>query len=698
MILARRPSSTPSRYMLLDTRWSERGEDGFALYHLRLAHVFRRRARARSVTEERCVAGTTPMSLPQLLTLIQLPVELVPRGLHDRVQFGDVSATLIVDAVHGVLTCVAGFAVCGVSSQDKLLFFNRPSAVTSSLFGSRQTRSVIPQLNEVVYSPINRWCSLQCRSVLDTAVFPHIHMHSAHRCLAPLFQYVLCETEGNVELSQKATREFRAGHGKLADYSKLHAAFPSQLRPTSALFALQPHLPSGYWEIPASALIAPSSYDSLIQPEFTSSLSPLTVSSSASHAIVGISEADADVLHHVASYLDMNSILFGFIPAVHSLPSATIAFNDDTYGRPMLLSRYGALCDAALWEAELLCEWRLDKLSRDAAELCKQLESATFKNRPSHSPSHLLAWNDSLRKEMSRAVHRNIHWAAIFDLQTRINKYVIRVMLQRKEDVLPQLYQTPTAVVQHRLHMAKYWSHTVRPTYLTLPDAATALLMCVPPFHAVPTHNDTLATGEERSRSRSYMTVQNVSPHVVDFADIYTRGHTVLSLYMGPVYVMADAQTAGRGVEVGVVVPRTRKNPLGFAPLMYRNRRRNRMRREDTVVRQLYMDDVNQLLVTARLDDNDSIGVMQMNETMSASFERLGVTALIEQTRAEWKRVAKEHRSASAGNDEAGEQDDQEPADDAATIRHGPVTEYWYVRELMMELLDSLRRSMGEKR
>ena len=116
------------------------------------------------------------------------------------------------------------------------------------------------------------------------------------------------------------------------------------------------------------------------------------------------------------------------------------------------------------------------------------------------------------------------------------------------------------------------------------------------------------------------------------------------------------------------------------------------------MVRQLYMDDVNQLLVTARLDDNDSIGVMQMNETMSASFERLGVTALIEQTRAEWKRVAKEHRSASAGNDEAGEQDDQEPADDAATIRHGPVTEYWYVRELMMELLDSLRRSMGEKR
>ena len=73
----------------------------------------------------------------------------------------------------------------------------------------------------------------------------------------------------------------------------------------------------------------------------------------------------------VASYLDINSLLFGLLPAVHSLPSFTTAFNSDMYGRRVLLSRFGALCDAALWSTRLLDEWRCHKLRQDCAELSK---------------------------------------------------------------------------------------------------------------------------------------------------------------------------------------------------------------------------------------------------------------------------------------------------------------------------------------
>ena len=211
--------------------------------------------------------------------------------------------------------------------------------------------------------------------------------------------------------------------------------------------------------------------------------------------------------------------------------------------------------------------------------------------------------------------------------------------------------------------------------------------------------------------------------HVVHFADICTRGECTWSLYMGPVYVMEDAHTAERGVEVGVVVPRTRRNMLGFTPLTHRNRRRSWVRRRDTVVRQLYIDDVNQLPVTIRAtNDHDHLGLVTINVSISAGFEQFGATPLVEQTRAEWKRVAEEHRAAAAiaaGNapvepdtrdnkqaqdsteakEEAGEQDEEETGEaprDATTPRHGPVIEYEYAMGLMTVWLNSLALSMEE--
>ena len=210
----------------------------------------------------------------------------------------------------------------------------------------------------------------------------------------------------------------------------------------------------------------------------------------------------------------------------------------------MLLSRFGAWSDAALWTEAVLGLWRREGFQaqkRDgmerheydselAGELCQQ----------------------QVDEAERRALGRDIHWATIFDLHTRINKFLVRVMLQRKEDMLPQLYQRPhqhnpaPANANDRLGVPTTDDQptlstppgTVRPTYLTAPDAAMVLLLCVPPFHSLPRWvRRTITTDDECVLEDS--NILNASPHHVDFAGIVQWGvasdvYSIWSLYMGP--------------------------------------------------------------------------------------------------------------------------------------------------------------------
>ena len=72
------------------------------------------------------------------------------------------------------------------------------------------------------------------------------------------------------------------------------------------------------------------------------------------------------------SYLDNNTLLFGVLPAVHSLPSVTASLFGRSDGRRVLLSRFGGCSDAALWSEELLAEWRLSEFSKQRAEVEKR--------------------------------------------------------------------------------------------------------------------------------------------------------------------------------------------------------------------------------------------------------------------------------------------------------------------------------------
>ena len=173
--------------------------------------------------------------------------------------------------------------------------------------------------------------------------------------------------------------------------------------------------------------------------------------------------------------------------------------------------------------------------------------------------------NDEMRElvslEESRALKRDVFWAAIFDLQLRVYRYLIRVMLQRKEDILPQHYQRTSAIITLSslvsLTSQPARPGTVRPVYLTPPSAALELLMSCRQFHPLPT----TAAGMDIITDWQWLLEKtdalcNTSPHHSEFANVlgftHGSGHGchLWSLYMGPVYVYENDYTAGKGIDV----------------------------------------------------------------------------------------------------------------------------------------------------
>ena len=82
-----------------------------------------------------------------------------------------------------------------------------------------------------------------------------------------------------------------------------------------------------------------------------------------------------------------------------------------------------------MWHAELLGEWRRDGFEQQKAEV-------KVKHRDRASAEQLCA-------QQAAANQYDVYWAAVMDLQRRINRFLVGVMLQMKEDVLPQLCERP---------------------------------------------------------------------------------------------------------------------------------------------------------------------------------------------------------------------------------------------------------------
>ena len=546
------------------------------------------------------------MSLAQLLRLLNLPTDRLPPALLHSVRFDDFdtpafATTLKVSTSTGGAVCITGTSRCGQSKRDSMQFFHRLGIATALL-----DESQLPSVDIKSRSPVITWLRLQCRDVLDPAVFPQLAALTAGRCLEPLYQYVLCETEGGVELSDEQRAEFETGHRLIVDHQQYEVLHPSiPLRPTNAVLALQPHLPSGYLELPLSALTAlPATIAfqlpalSVLSSSSASSV-PLHTTPPQCHLLVQLAACSPDLLRLCADFLDTTSILLGLQPAVHSLSAVSAALTGSTYGRRVLVARYGLWSDCGEWSGELLSEWR---------------QSGS---------------------EWHRAHPHDVYWAAVADLQQRINRYLVRVMLQRKEDILPQLYAQPHAIVVPTLTTAPVQPGSVRPVYTHVPDVAMALLLCVPPFHSLLTLVKPYTVATDEQCALDGVLVIKGSSHHVDFAsvmctaDVYTyHSGGVWALYMGPVYVWENEHTAGRGYAVDVTEPR---------PVQGASRR----------CRQLYIDDVDRLPVV-RLMRDDNEGMRLYAPTLAACFEAKGVTERAEQTRAKWRRVMEQHTAAAA--------------------------------------------------
>ena len=638
------------------------------------------------------LTATTPMSLNQLLAIIKLPASLVPEALLDRVHFGRFTAQLIVHAATGVAHCLAGSADCGPSKRDKLLFFNRlatthltlaegdvpdePPLGLGDLFvdGLRASESVTSaadtaatteqqrkesaqqsadtaELKWVTQWPLQRWLRLGSRAVLDPSVFPQLATLTAQIALEPLYTYVLCETTSGVKLSDEQVKRFHDG------YKQTLPIYPASLKPTNAVYALQPHLPSGYFELPVSALTLPPASTSPpghTATDFSSSTS-LSASSAVSRAFLQLAEGSSELFRQCVDYLDANSLLFGLLPAVHSLPAVTAAIANSTYGRRALISRYGACSDAALWSGALLMKWREEGFEQHVASETKGRVARRVEGREASErvETELL---EQVDRERRRAHKHDVYWAAIIDLQTRINKYLILVMLQRREDILPQLYQRAHAIALPPRDAAVSPPGTMRPVYQTVPRAALELLMCVAPFHPLPAawkdvdnphHDVRLATGHQRTAESKAL--NSASPHRAAFAPFLSSlsEQCQWSLYMGPVYVYADEHTAGLGYEVDMSDPSTFRNVDG-KPLSELRHMHGVQYKNDTAVRLTHLDDAELLpIVPCRWLPGGSAGQRMPHQphraTLAACFSSQGVSTLIADTRHKWRRVATKH-------------------------------------------------------
>lgn len=361
-------------------------------------------------------------------------------------------------------------------------------------------------------------------------------------------------------------------------------------------------------------------------------------------------------------YLDLNSLLFGVVPAMHALPSVTAALTSNTYGRRVLLSRYGAWNDAALWSAELLSKWQTEGFEQQRQEAAKWYEISDSDGREEIDKQRVL-----LDAAESRAAGREVHWAAVYDLQGRVNKYLVGVMQQKAEAVLPQM-QGQSLAVSHS-HAPAGAPGTVRPVYFTAPDAALELLLCVPPFHPVPSSARGNYLTMDTACSLDESNCDSWSPHRVDFAGFMqwngiSDGYSLWSLYMGPVYVYDNEHTAGMGYEVDIaqlssLTDQWGKHLYPAASTMKKGKTQQKQR----AIRQLFISDPNHLPVTQRMPFGCTQDIHMFAPTLAACFRAKGVTALIETTRAKWAAIVEKHTAAAratAENSDAEEEEDEE--------------------------------------
>ena len=193
-----------------------------------------------------------------------------------------------------------------------------------------------------------------------------------------------------------------------------------------------------------------------------------------------------------------------------------------------------------------------------------------------------------------------------------------------------------------------------------------ALLLCVAPFHPLPysVRSSEISVDEE---SGLELIVNNPSPHHVDFASFmnYTGmgdGCSLWSLYMGPVCVYENEHTAGKGVEVDVSAARQAE----WAKWRGEDAEDGVDLQEGRVVRQLYIDDVNQLPVTRCMPNfglEDSVHLYA--PTLAACFRARGVSAMIERQRRSWRLVAQRHAGSMASSKQRLDCDESQGEDDA---------------------------------
>ena len=656
-------------------------------------------------------AGRT-LSFPQLLSLggLQEATATVPAALLASVVFSSATSHLVARASDGSAGCMLGVAKCGISHLDELLWYIRlgvretapacaatPQPVVSSLRSGGATRQLPPGFSalrarlsseELMQStPVSRWLRLQCRERINEAVFPRLAEPCANRCLRPLWQHVYCVTDDGVTAEQSQVEEFDRGHMGVCRHMRYHPSIPTGYRPMNALVALQPHLPHGFLEVPVTQQLLTPPATALVLavsasgPSASSSSSPTPPGPQANHPearspskldvecspssnwLVRLS-VDAAVFQCCLDYLDCNSIFFGLLPAAHSLPTfVSAALTSASYWHRSLITRYGRYSDMSCWSADVLEQWRREGLQQRRVDIQARFNTDTAQQQ------RLLQLIDQEEKQLARY---GVFHAAALDIQGRLNRFLVSVMHQPAELVIPQRAVPAAASAWQASQTA-----ASKPALLHVPEAALLLLLSAPPFCPLPEGTKRLRLlwdGEKPHFSRDGVngpTLDNVptGQSAADFCGLLASREVwhksaVWSLYTGPTYVYSDASSAG---QVGAVAI----DPSSLSvPADQWGRPFEGSVDPSRPILLLYPSDVNNLPVVRRTPGRGNNKLAVLSTSLTDCFKRLAVDRLISRTRRLWLKAAQarradleRHSDSNDDLDEKHEKDDQQMED-----------------------------------
>lgn len=450
----------------------------------------------------------TVLTLADFLHMICLEelVDTVPLSVRSSVKICSCSITLYMDSDDTRLFKWTAEAVCGPLKSDKIYVSHQLDTE-----GPQVAMTLPSWMTTMDAKPVTLMTVQSSRSA-------HIWLDSSSlvaNCVDPSVQYVLCQYVDQATSSRSDS--------------------DSPLSTISAFVTEQPHFDSGFLVIHATR---DSDTRTNSVPMFMSPPLPLSaaIPTACNHnQLVSLILGMQPVWFNCLDFLDLNSLVYGLVPALHSLDKTTVASTTSPkYFKRRLISEFGDVSSIELFDTEVL-----------NVLLSRKVEQ--------HAP----------------AVEKYcVEYLAAIEYQCRINGFMLDVMHQAPERVLPQrsiLLACKSLGDFSNNGVSTATPVTVRDfTATSVPRAMLSLLLCTPPWIQVLDSYSGNAFVFRREHGSEHVKQHLLKrshahglPQLLAFlASSGSCGALLWCLYTGPLYVYENTYSSHLGIRVDVTAER----------------------------------------------------------------------------------------------------------------------------------------------